>query len=96
MSRSVRLGLFAVSAAGLAALLLWGVAGPADFGHYGGPYGYLLNRAAPSERHVSNVVTRWWVGSSYKPAKISAYISATRRGVRCKPSRSGSSPIAST
>jgi multicomponent Na+:H+ antiporter subunit B len=56
MSRSVRLGLFAVSAAGLAALLLWGVAGLPDFGHYRGPYGYVLNAVAPNERHVSNVV----------------------------------------
>jgi multicomponent Na+:H+ antiporter subunit B len=57
MSRTVRLGLFAVSAAGLAALLLWGVAGLPDFGHYAGPYGYVLNAVAPNERHVTNVVT---------------------------------------
>lgn len=56
MSRSFRLGLFAVSAAGLAALLLWGVAGLPDFGHYRGPYGFVLNAAAPGERHVTNVV----------------------------------------
>ena len=56
MSRSVRLGLFAVSAAGLTALLLWGVAGLPDFGHYAGPYGYVLNAVAPGERHVTNVV----------------------------------------
>ncbi|HSC50180.1 MAG TPA: hydrogen gas-evolving membrane-bound hydrogenase subunit E [Gaiellaceae bacterium] len=57
MSRTVRLGLFAASAAGLAALLLWGVAGLPDFGHYAGPYGYVLNAVAPDERHVTNVVT---------------------------------------
>jgi multicomponent Na+:H+ antiporter subunit B len=57
MTRSARLGMFAVSAAGLAALLLWGVAGLPDFGHYAGPYGYVLNAAAPNERHVTNVVT---------------------------------------
>ncbi len=56
MSRTARLGLFAASAAGLAALLLWGVAGLPDFGHYVGPYGYLLNAVAPDERQVTNVV----------------------------------------
>ena len=57
MSRSARLWLFAPSGAGLAALLLWGVAGLPDFGHYVGPYGYVLNAVAPHERHVANVVT---------------------------------------
>jgi multicomponent Na+:H+ antiporter subunit B len=57
MSRQARLGLFAVSAAGLTALLLWSVAGLPDFGHYRGPYGVVLNRVVPSERHVTNVVS---------------------------------------
>lgn len=56
MSRPVRLGLFAASLAGLGALLLWAVAGLPDFGHYRGPYGYVLNSVAPGERHVTNVV----------------------------------------
>jgi multicomponent Na+:H+ antiporter subunit B len=56
VSRRFRLGLFAVSAAGLAALLLWAVAGLPDFGHYRGPYGSVLNSVAPPERHVTNVV----------------------------------------
>jgi multicomponent Na+:H+ antiporter subunit B len=56
MTRSARLGLFLVSAAGLGALLLWAVAGLPDFGHYRGPYGTILNSVAPGERHVSNVV----------------------------------------
>jgi multicomponent Na+:H+ antiporter subunit B len=57
MSRRFRLNLFALSAAGLASLMLWGVAGLPDFGHYRGPYGYVLNAVAPGERHVSNVVS---------------------------------------
>jgi multicomponent Na+:H+ antiporter subunit B len=57
MSRRARLGLFVVSAAGLTALLLWAVAGLPDFGHYRGPYGTVLNRVAPDERHVTNVVS---------------------------------------
>ncbi|HSD81612.1 MAG TPA: hydrogen gas-evolving membrane-bound hydrogenase subunit E [Solirubrobacteraceae bacterium] len=56
MSRRTRLGLFSVSLAGLAALLSWGVAGLPGFGHYRGPYGYVLNAVAPQERHVTNVV----------------------------------------
>ena len=56
MSRGFRLGLFAVSGAGLGALLLWAVAGLPDFGHYRAPYGNVLNAVVPSERHVSNVV----------------------------------------
>jgi multicomponent Na+:H+ antiporter subunit B len=56
VTRFVRLALFAVSAAGLGALLLWAVAGLPDFGHYGGPYGTIVNSAAPVERHVTNAV----------------------------------------
>jgi multicomponent Na+:H+ antiporter subunit B len=56
MSRRLRLGLFAISAAGVAALLFWGAAGLPDFGHYRGPYGFVLNASAPGERHVTNVV----------------------------------------
>jgi multicomponent Na+:H+ antiporter subunit B len=57
MTRQLRIGLFAVSAAGLAALMLWAVAGLPDFGHYRGPYGKVLNRVAVGERHVTNVVS---------------------------------------
>jgi multicomponent Na+:H+ antiporter subunit B len=57
MTRSARIGLFAVSAAGLAALLLWAVAGLPDFGHYKGRYGATLNKVTVSERHATNVVT---------------------------------------
>ena len=56
MTRSARLALFLVSAAGLGALLLWAAAGLPDFGHYHRPYGTILNIVAPDERHVSNVV----------------------------------------
>lgn len=56
MTRTFRIWLFAVAAAGLAALLLWSAAGLPDFGHYRGPYGKILNSVAPSERHVTNVV----------------------------------------
>ena len=56
MNRTVRLGLFAISAAGLAALLFWSLIGLPDFGHYHWPYGKLLNAVAVDERHTTNVV----------------------------------------
>jgi multicomponent Na+:H+ antiporter subunit B len=56
VSRSGRLTLFLASAVGLAALLLWAVAGLPDFGHFHGDYGTILKSAAPAERHVTNVV----------------------------------------
>jgi multicomponent Na+:H+ antiporter subunit B len=56
MSRSFRIGLFGASAAGLAALMLWSVAGLPAFGHYHHEYGRILNASAPPERHVTNVV----------------------------------------
>ncbi len=56
MTRTVRLSVFAVSAAGLAALLLWSLAGLPDFGLYHWPYGKLLNNVAVGERHTTNVV----------------------------------------
>jgi multicomponent Na+:H+ antiporter subunit B len=56
VSRRARLLVFAVSAAGLAPLLLWGLAGLHDFGHYPGPYGDVLNQVAVGERHATNVV----------------------------------------
>ena len=56
MSRGVRTGVFVGSAVGLAALLLWAVAGLPDFGHYRGPYGKVLNSVVLGERHTTNVV----------------------------------------
>jgi multicomponent Na+:H+ antiporter subunit B len=56
MSRRARLALFGVSAAGLAALLLWSITDLPKFGDYQGAYGKILNRAAPQERQTSNVV----------------------------------------
>jgi multicomponent Na+:H+ antiporter subunit B len=56
MSTRLRLGLFAVGAAGLAALLAWGLAGLPDFGQYPGPYGDVINRAVVGERHVTSAI----------------------------------------
>jgi multicomponent Na+:H+ antiporter subunit B len=57
MTPRLRIGLFLASATGLGAFLLWAVAGLPDFGHYGGPYGTILNSVAVGERHTTNVVS---------------------------------------
>jgi multicomponent Na+:H+ antiporter subunit B len=56
VTRRTRIGVFAVAAAGLAALLFWSVAGLPDFGRYQGAYGNQLNREVVPERHTTNVV----------------------------------------
>ena len=56
MSARTRIPLFLVAAAGLAALLGFGVAGLPAFGDYHGPYGLVLNQVALAERHTTNVV----------------------------------------
>ena len=57
MSRRTRLGLFAVSSAVLAPLLVWALTGLPKFGDFQGEYGRILNSVAGSERHVTNVVS---------------------------------------
>jgi multicomponent Na+:H+ antiporter subunit B len=57
VTRRRRIGLFGVSAVGLGALLLWGLAGLSDFGHYPGPYGDLIARLSVPQRHMANTVT---------------------------------------
>jgi len=52
-----RLGLFAVGAAGVGFLLVWGVLGLPDFGHYAGPYGEIVVRVVEPQRHIANAVT---------------------------------------
>jgi multicomponent Na+:H+ antiporter subunit B len=57
MSDRLRLSLFGVALTGLLGLLLWGFAGLPDFGHYNGPYGFILNRVAVPQRSTTDVVT---------------------------------------
>jgi multicomponent Na+:H+ antiporter subunit B len=56
MTRRLRVTVFACAAAGLAALLFWGIAGLPAFGHYQGAYGNQLERETVAERHTTNVV----------------------------------------
>jgi multicomponent Na+:H+ antiporter subunit B len=41
----------------VAGVLVWGLVGLPDFGHYPGPYGLVLNRVAVEERQITDVVT---------------------------------------
>jgi multicomponent Na+:H+ antiporter subunit B len=57
LSRGARLSLFAVAGLGLLAVLLIGLHGLPDFGHYKGVYGLIVNRIEPVERHATDIVT---------------------------------------
>jgi multicomponent Na+:H+ antiporter subunit B len=57
VTRRVRTAIFLPALGVFAFLLFWAVAGLPDFGNYQGPYGYVLNRVAVPERHMTNVVT---------------------------------------
>jgi multicomponent Na+:H+ antiporter subunit B len=52
-----RTALFLASAVALGVVLIVGFADLPDFGHYGGPYGLVLNDLAVSQRHATDVVT---------------------------------------
>ena len=53
MSRRIRIAVFVPSLGVLFALLLWGFTGIPDFGHYRGPYGFVLDRVATPERYTT-------------------------------------------
>jgi multicomponent Na+:H+ antiporter subunit B len=57
VSSRLRRTLFAVGALGLGALLVHGLVDLPSFGNYPGPYGDLIAKLAPKERHMVNTVT---------------------------------------
>jgi multicomponent Na+:H+ antiporter subunit B len=57
MSSRGRRVLFLVGACGLGALLVHGLVDLPRFGDYPGPYGDLVAKLAPKERHMANTVT---------------------------------------
>ncbi|MFL5884886.1 MAG: MnhB domain-containing protein [Thermoleophilaceae bacterium] len=57
MSRRARLVLFAISAAVFGVVLVAGLAGLPDFGHYRGPYGKVLANLGVSQRSATDLVT---------------------------------------
>jgi multicomponent Na+:H+ antiporter subunit B len=56
MTRRARLLLFLPAAAGAAALMIWGLVGLPDFGHYTGEYGNLLTNLAVPRRAATSVI----------------------------------------
>lgn len=56
MTRRLRIAILMPALLGVTALLFWGFAGIPSFGHYRGPYGFVLNRIVVPERHTTNVV----------------------------------------
>jgi multicomponent Na+:H+ antiporter subunit B len=57
VSRRVRLGMFAIAAAGFGVVLVIGLAGLPAFGDYKGVYGNVLNGIGVSARHATDLVT---------------------------------------
>lgn len=57
MSRTARLLLFGVGAAGFGVVLVYGLAGLPAFGHYHGVYGQVLDGIGVTERHATDLVT---------------------------------------
>jgi multicomponent Na+:H+ antiporter subunit B len=57
MSRTTRLLLFGVSAAGFGVVLVYGLAGLPAFGRYQGVYGQVIDGIGVTERHATDLVT---------------------------------------
>lgn len=57
MTRGARLAIFAVGIAGFGFLLVWGLTGLPDFGHYPGPYGIELQRVGVEQRKATDLVS---------------------------------------
>ncbi|HET9893867.1 MAG TPA: MnhB domain-containing protein [Streptosporangiaceae bacterium] len=64
MSQSQRRWIFLAAIAGLAAFYLWGLAGLPGFGHYPGPYGFIINKIAVAQTKATGVVSA--VNFSYR------------------------------
>ena len=57
MKRTPRLTMFALAAAGLAVVLIYGLAGLPAFGDYKAVYGNVINGIGVTERHATDLVT---------------------------------------
>ncbi len=57
MTRTTRLLLFGVAAAGFGVVLVYGLSGLPAFGHYHGVYGNVINGIGVTERHATDLVT---------------------------------------
>jgi multicomponent Na+:H+ antiporter subunit B len=57
MTPGQRRWIFLAGAAGLVAFILWGLTGLPGFGHYPGPYGFIINRIALRQTHATGTVS---------------------------------------
>jgi multicomponent Na+:H+ antiporter subunit B len=57
MTPAARRWVFLVAGAGLVAFYLWGLTGLPGFGHYPGPYGFIINDVAVAQTHATGVVS---------------------------------------
>lgn len=57
MRPAQRKWIFAGAAAVLVACYVWGLTGLPDFGHYPGPYGYIINKIAVGQTNATGVVS---------------------------------------
>jgi multicomponent Na+:H+ antiporter subunit B len=57
MTPAQRRWVLLIGAAGLAAFYLWGLSGLPGFGHYPGPYGFIINRVTVAQTKATGVVS---------------------------------------
>jgi multicomponent Na+:H+ antiporter subunit B len=57
MTPGQRRWIFLAGAAGLVAFILWGLLGLPGFGHYPGPYGFIINRIALRQTYATGTVS---------------------------------------
>jgi multicomponent Na+:H+ antiporter subunit B len=57
MKPTQRRWIFLVAVAGLVAFVVWGLLGLSGFGHYPGPYGFIINRIALRQTHATGTVS---------------------------------------
>jgi multicomponent Na+:H+ antiporter subunit B len=57
LTPKTRRTLFLVAGAAMVAFYLWGLTGLPAFGHYHGPYGYLIDAIAVGQTHATGVVS---------------------------------------
>ena len=57
MTPAVRLRVFLIGVAGLAAFYLWGLSGLPGFGRYPGPYGLIISHVAVAQTNATGVVS---------------------------------------
>jgi multicomponent Na+:H+ antiporter subunit B len=56
VKRRIRIGIFLPALAGFGALLVWAYTGIPSFGHYRGPYGFVVNKISTPLRNMDNAV----------------------------------------